>query len=104
MEYGFTKDQGPYLNQDEVTNPSQEPPALFKAPNGDFKDIDVLSTFKFKVESKNLDQGCIKDQLPYPNQDQDAKTQSGTSSILQTSNEDLKDMDLFEPSKPIFRA
>ena len=46
----------------KMPNPSQEHPAYSKAPNEDFKDIDVLCTFKIKRESKNLDPGCIKDQ------------------------------------------
>ena len=36
------------------------------------------------------DHGCIKDQQPYPNQDQDAKPQSGTSSVLQSPKSGLK--------------
>ena len=68
----------------KIQNPSQEPPASSKAPNEDIKDMDVLCTFKIKIESQNSDHGCIKDQWPYPNQDQDAKPQSGTSSILQS--------------------
>ena len=43
-------------------NSSQEPPASFKAPHEDLKDMDVLCTFKMKIESKNLDHGYIKDQ------------------------------------------
>ena len=42
--------------------PSQEPPAPMEAPNKDLKDIDVLCTFKIKIESQNLDHGYIKDQ------------------------------------------
>ena len=61
----------------------KEPPASSKAPNEDLKDIDVLCIFKIKIESQNLDHGCIKDQWPYPNHNQDAKPQSGASSILQ---------------------
>ena len=53
----------------KMQNPSQEPPASSKAPNEDWKDMDVLCTFKIKIESQNLDHGCVKDQLPYPNQD-----------------------------------
>merc|ERR1711954_627252 len=49
----------------KMPNPSQEPQASSKAPNGDLKDMDVLCTFKIKIESKNWDHGCIKDQLPY---------------------------------------
>ena len=45
--------------------------------------MDVLCTFKIKIESQNSNNGYIKDQWPYPNQDQDAIPQSGTSSILQ---------------------
>ena len=46
----------------KIPNPSQEPPASSKAPNEDLKDMDVLCTFKIKIESQNLDHGCIKDQ------------------------------------------
>ena len=38
----------------KMPNPSQEPPASSKAPNEDLKDMDVLCTFKFKIENKNL--------------------------------------------------
>merc|ERR1711954_484789 len=31
----------------------QEPPASFKAQNEDLKDMDILCTLKFKMESKN---------------------------------------------------
>ena len=43
-------------------NPSVEPPASSKAPNQDLKDMDVLCTFKIKIESKNSDHVCIRDQ------------------------------------------
>ena len=61
-----------------MSNASQEPPVPSKAQNKDIEDIDVLCTFKIKIESQNLDHGCVKDQWPYMNQDQDAKPQSGT--------------------------
>ena len=76
-----------------MPNPSQESPASSKAPNEDLKDMDVLCTFKIKIESRNSNHGCIKDQWPCPNQNQDGKHHSGTSSILQSPNEDLNDMD-----------
>ena len=66
-----------------MLSPSQGPPASSK-PHEDLKDMDVLGTFKIMLESQNSDHGCIQDQGPYPNQDQDAKPQSGTSSILQS--------------------
>ena len=57
-----------------MSNSSQEPPASSKAPKQDFKDIDVLGTFKIKIEGKNLDHGStiepdhiqIKIKMPIP--------------------------------------
>ena len=49
----------------QMQNPSQEPPASSKAPNQDLKDMDVLCTFKIKIESKNLEYEYIKDQWQY---------------------------------------
>ena len=43
----------------KMPNPSQEPPVSFKAPNVDFKDMDVLCNFIIKIESKNLDHWYI---------------------------------------------
>ena len=78
----------------KMPNPSQEPTASSKAPNEDLKDMDVLCTFKIKIESQNWDHGCIKDQWPYPYQDQDAKPQSGISRVLQSSKWGLKGHDV----------
>merc|ERR1712082_94330 len=52
--------------------------------------MDVLCTFKIKIESQNSEYGCTKDQWPYPNQYQDAKPQPGTSSVLQSPRSGLK--------------
>ena len=68
----------------KMPNPSQEPLASSIALNEALKDNDVLCTFKIKIENQNLDHDFIKDHQPYPNQDQDAKPQSGTSGILQS--------------------
>ena len=84
LEYGYIKDQCPQINQDQDAQPSQEPPASSKAPHQDLEDMDVLHTFNIKIESQNWEQGCVKDQVPHPNQDKIAKTQSGTSSIFQS--------------------
>merc|ERR1711954_205812 len=78
----------------KMPNPSQEPPVSSKAQNEGLKDMDVLCTFKIKIESKNLDHGYMKDQWPCQNQDQDAKPQSGTSSAPKAPNEDLQDIDV----------
>ena len=62
-----------YTSDHIQINPSQEHPASSNEPNEDLKDMDVLCTFKIKIESQNLDHGYIKDQWLYPNKDQDAK-------------------------------
>ena len=68
----------------KMPNPSQEPPRPSNASNEDLNNIDVLCTFKINTESQNLDYRCSKDRWPYPNQDQDAEPQSGTSSFLKS--------------------
>ena len=44
----------------KIPNPSHEPPASPKAPNDDFKDMDVLCTFRNKTESQNWEIGVSK--------------------------------------------
>ena len=78
----------------KTPNHSHQPPASPKAPNEDWKDMDVPCTFKIKIESQNLDHEYIKDQWPYPNQDQDAKPSPEPSVSSKAPNEDLRDMDV----------
>ena len=68
----------------QIPNPSQKPPASSKAPNEDLKDMDVLCSFKINIDTQNLYHLYIKDQWPYPNQDQDANPQSGASCVIFT--------------------
>ena len=68
--------------------PRQEPPVSSKVPNQDLKDMDVLCTFKIKIEIQNFEHGCIKDQQSYP--DQDVPPKSGTSRIPQSPKCGLK--------------
>ena len=42
----------------KMPSPSQEPAASSKANNEDLKDIDVLYTFKSKIESQNSEPWC----------------------------------------------
>ena len=74
----------------KVPNPSQAPPGSFKATYEDLEDMDVLSTFKVKIESQILNHGYRNDQWPYPNQDEDTTPQSGTSAILKIPKWGLK--------------
>ena len=81
---------GSWINQRPVTicksRTRFQPPvrisSFSKVPNEDLKDMDVLCTFKIKIESQNWNHWYIIDQWPYPNQDQNAKSTSGTSSVL----------------------
>ena len=78
----------------KMQNPSQEPPASSKAPKQDFKDMDVLCTFKIKIESQNLKYGITKDQWPYANHYQDENPSQKPQASSRAPNEDLKDMDV----------
>ena len=84
LEYWCTKNSDYIQINIWMPNPSQEPPVSSKTPNQESKDMDVLCTFQIELKSHNLEHGYIKNQWPYPNQDQDAKPQSRTSSILQS--------------------
>ena len=75
----------------KIPKPSQEPHSSSKVPNQNLEDIDVLCTFKIKIESQNLELGCNKNQWPYPNQDKDPKPQSRSSEV---PNQDLNDKDV----------
>ena len=46
----------------KIPNPSQEPPVFSKAPIQYLKDMDVLCSFKIKIEGQNLKLGCFNDQ------------------------------------------
>ena len=59
---GVTKTSDYIQIKIKIPKTSQKPPASSKAKNPDVKDIDELCTFKIKIESQNLDHGCIKDQ------------------------------------------
>ena len=59
-----------------IPNPSQEPPASSKDPNEDLIDMDVLCTFKIKIEKKKLDHWYIKDKWPYSNNQKKVKMQN----------------------------
>ena len=62
LDRGFSQTSGHIQIKIKKPNPSQEPQASSKAPNDDLNDMDVLCTFKIKIESQNLDHGYFKDQ------------------------------------------
>ena len=56
--------------------------------------MDVLCSFKFKIEGRNLDHEYIKDQWPYPNQDQDANPNQDPEASFEAKSQDLNNMDV----------
>ena len=62
LEYVVTKAREHIQMKIKMPNPNQESPASSKAPNEDLKDMNVLCTFKIKMESQNLVHGYINDQ------------------------------------------
>ena len=60
--FGISKTSNHIKIKIKIPNPSQEPPVSSKDQNEDLKDMDVLCTFKIKIESQHLDHGFIKDQ------------------------------------------
>ena len=84
LEHGYIKDWWPYPKKDQDAKPQSGTSSIFRCPNSRLKRRGCCLYFKIKMESQNLELGCIKDQWPYPNPGQDAKPQSGTSSILQS--------------------
>ena len=78
------KDQWPHPNQDQDTKSQSKASSIMQYPNQDLKDVDVFRTPNIKIESQYLNHECVKDQLPYPNQDQDSNAKSGASSVLKS--------------------
>ena len=77
-----------------MPKPSQEPPASSKAPNEDLKDMDVLCTFKIKIESQKSANGYIKDHCPYKIKMKMSNPSQEPAPSSKAQNEGLKDMDI----------
>ena len=69
----WNKVQWPYQNPDNNSNPQPETSSILQSLKSYLREIDGLCTFKIKIKSQSLEQGCTKDQSPYPNLDKDAK-------------------------------
>ena len=77
----------------KMPNPSQKPPASSKASNQDLKDMDVLCTFKIKIQTKfrtcvNQRPFPIKVKMPNPSQESPVSSKA--------ENHECKDMDTKE--------
>ena len=91
---GVSKTSDHIQTKIEMPHTSQESPSSSKAPNEDFKDINVLCTFKLKTEnkiqnmvvSKTSDHIQIKIKMTNPSQDPPVSSKA--------PNQDLKDMDV----------
>ena len=78
----------------KIPTANQEHPASLILPNQDLKDMDVLYTFKIKMENQKSEHLCVKVQWTYPKQNQDAKPRQEPSTPNKARNHDLKDMDV----------
>ena len=91
---GVSKTRDPIQIKIKMPNPHQEPPASSKAQNQDFKDMEVLCTFKIQIEKKNQDMGIAKSsvnsqiKIKIPKQSQEHPVS------FKAPNEDLKDMNV----------
>ena len=70
----------------KMVNPNQESPAFSKAQNEDLKETYALGTSKINKESQKSDYWCNKDHWAVQHKDMGAKTQSGTTTIIQELN------------------
>ena len=82
----------------KMPNSSQEPQASSKAPNEDFKNMDVICILKIKIESQNSDHGCIKDQWTYPIKIKMPNSSQEPPASSKAQDEDLKEMDMSKSS------
>ena len=96
---GISKTIDHIQNKIKIPNSSQESPACSKGLSQNLKNMDVLCTFKIKIETQNLEYGCIKDQWLNPNQDQDAHPSQEPSNSSKAPSQDLEDIDVFAPRK-----
>ena len=78
----------------KMPNPSQEPPASSKATNQDLKDMDILCTFKIKIESQNSDHGYVKASDHIQIKIKMIKPIQEPTVSSKAPNEYLKDMDI----------
>ena len=96
MNIGVSKTNDHIQIKIKMPNPSQEPPASSKAPNEDLKDMDVLCTFKIKIESQNLEHRYIKDQRSYQIKIKIQNPSQEPPVSFKAKNQNLKDMDIRE--------
>ena len=90
LDYGKIKKQWLYPNTDKDAKPQSGTCNILQSPKSGLDVHRCFCTFKIKIERQNSKHKCFKYQWPYPNQYQDAKPQSGTSSILQSPKWGLK--------------
>ena len=78
----------------KMPNPNQEPPASSKAQNLDFKEMEVLCTFKIQIEKKNQDMGIAKSSVNIQIKIKTPKQSQEHPVSFKAPNKDLKDMDV----------
>ena len=68
--------------QIKITIPN--PYNVFQCPKVGLNGLECSLHLQYQDREPKSDHGCIKDHWPYPNDNKDAKPQSGPSSILQS--------------------
>ena len=82
LEHRCITDQWPYPSQDQDSQPHSGTSSVLQSPKSGLEGH--RCSLKIKIERQTLEHRSIRDQWPYPNEDQDAKPHSGTSSVLQS--------------------
>ena len=79
-------------NHDQGPKPQSRTSRVIHNLNQDIKDIKVLCTFKFNVESWILKLRLFETLLSHSHDDKELKPLSGTSRVLHNSNQDFEDL------------
>ena len=82
------------FDQDQVLNLSQEPSVPSKVPNEDLKDMYIIGVFKIKIDRQNLENWCIKNQIPPLNPLQEIRRGKPTINTLPNKKYPVKTMPL----------
>ena len=90
LDQWWFKDLWPYYNQIKDSKPQSGTYSFLQILHQNFKDMDVLYTFKINLNSQNSDLGCIKEQWPYSNQDPNIKPESGSLDFIKSEAHKLK--------------
>ena len=88
LKHWCMKDQRLYQNQDQDSKPQSGTSSVRKSPKWGLKGYGCSLHLQIKIESQNSEHGCIKDQWPHQNQDQDATPRETPPASSAAKNQD----------------